>query len=689
MKVTSIPSVIPSWIDPTLDGFAQPKSWEGTRVRIAVPVGNDPTRDLESARKEAEKRYPGAMLVLVPEFSKNGTVDSIDPHAGDEALLRDYLTQARPPEPFCVEQAMEYLRLFLPNVGLFGVQGLRFERVAAKDVLCFESVELRLDVEGLTLISGSNKDWPGVRSNGSGKSSLACIAFLALFGRTFKNQQHDGWARQGTNATARLDLTLLLPDERRMQIIRTRRPSSLRVWIDGKEATMADQNQTQALIESLTNLTWEVLTNSVYVGQREIGSVFGTEKERKELFSRLLGLDRFLDAQEKLRKEALKRQRSVEEVERELIDARSALREADGGTAEIERMLAGIVPVDAKALSYAGVEIGNLAARIADNERDVAAMDPEIDANQKVFENILGKRLDAEARYDQLKEQLDNTSKLKSQCPTCGSTVSIKALEAFRKSLRVKIEDVDEEIDSHSRFTESNRAVRKALIEKVQEKRQQNARLRSELEALSRETAVLQAQAQERARLESVLRGKAERVRKLKRSEATHLAALAECTAMKAFTEFCLRAVGRDGLPAHLYRAVEPQLNAAAARYSEIFTEGEINVQFHDQDVVVVNRHGGANVRDQSSGEMRLAGIIAALAFRDALILHNLLVLDEPSEGLDAVNCEAFARGLSQVVDRFGHVMVISHNAALLEGLEPDRTLEVVKQGGVATVRKV
>jgi DNA repair exonuclease SbcCD ATPase subunit len=159
------------------------------------------------------------------------------------------------------------------------------------------------------------------------------------------------------------------------------------------------------------------------------------------------------------------------------------------------------------------------------------------------------------------------------------------------------------------------------------------------------------------------------------------------------FLETCVKVVGRDGLPAYLCSVVAPALNSAASKYSEIFSEGEIGIQFEisggDIDVRVCNLHGGKSIKDQSAGEMRLAGLITALAFRDALVPHNLLVMDEPTEGLDASNARAFAQGLSSVIERFKHVIVISHSPYVLSELEPDRHWEVTKKDGISTLREL
>ncbi len=690
MKITSIPTEAPGWHDPQVPGFKPVKDWTGHKVRVTVPVGVDPPKELAAARRHLEKRYPGAVLHLVAEFTQAVAPDAVDVRGGDEAVLRSYLSKVDMPEGSTVDQVVDYLRRFLPDAGLFGVQGLHFELAEAENVLCFEKVSVDLDRTGLTLVSGVNKDWSDDISNGAGKSSYVSIPFLALFGRTFKGQVHDGWAYQGNGALSRAHLKLHLPDNRLMRVLRTRRPGGLRAWIDDKEVSMAKPELTQALIERTTNLTWEVLTNSVYIGQREIGSVFGTDKERKELFSRLLGLDRFLEAEQKLRKVLLKRHRAVEDVEGEIRNVQSILSEARTGAAELIVALAESPDVTDKDVKAGNIEVGNVKACIADLERAVTAIDAELDKNQKAFELMLSKGQDVETRADVLREQIEAASKVGTKCPTCGTLVTGRHLEQHAVRLRRKLAESEEEWNEYAKSSAANRTVRRALVEKIQEKRQKISKLTAELANEQRRTDELKAQADARSRLEALLRGKQTRVSQLQRIERLHERARGACVEERAFAQVCVEAVGRDGLPAYLCAVAAPQLNAAALRYSQVFTDGEIGLSFDaDLNVSVVNPHGGHNIKDQSSGEMRMAAIIAALSFRDVLINHNVLVLDEPSEGLDPVNAAAFARGLNSVVERFKHVIVISHSGPLLEELEPDRHLVVTKRDGVAIVAEV
>lgn len=694
MKITSIPSVLPSWYDPDMPGFTPPKNWDGCRVRVRVPIKSDPIKEIEAARQRLEKKYPGATLHLVQEPKKTSlATEQFDLKGDDEALLRAYLNQIELPEGVTVAQVINYLQKFLPKLSVFGVQGLKFKTLLATNTLCFESVKLELARTGLTLISAINKDWPGTRSNGGGKTSLVTTPFIALFGRTFKGQTFDGWARQASTQPAKLSLLVDLPDGRELNVIRGRRPNILRVYLDGKEITMGDPNATQALIERLTNLTWDVLTNAVYIGQREIGSVFGTDKERKELFSRLLGLERFLEAQTKLRVVVLRHQQLILEAHAEVDRTEASLQEAESGTVDIKKALEETPIISSADIKNKERQAQSLRNDAAKNEAGIKNLEPQLEENQKRFEVYLGKAITLEERVKSLREQLTAIGKVEGQCPLCGSKVSVKNLEQHENEIRRRITLNETELETWEQKQAQNREARRAMQDSLNQKRLDNDKLRRKIEALEREANSLKEQTDARRKLEEIACQKDNRIQELKRIKTIHEGALKACANERAFAEFCSNVVGRNGLPAYLCSVAAPQLNQAAMRYSQVFAEGEISVSFEisggDIDIKVINLHGGSGIKDQSAGEMRMAGIIAALAFRDTLVPHNLLILDEPGEGLDPVNAEAFAKGLNSVVERFQHVIVISHSIPILSTLEPDFHLEVVKENGVSTVYEV
>ena len=692
IQLSWIPSAVPGLFDPDSPDFYKPASWKGARVRVKIPIAVDQPSEMRAAREQLEKEYPGADLVLVPEFMPNTPIEQIDLKGGDEAILRRYLDKITLPEETTVGQMEAFIQKYLPAGSGVGLQGITLGKVAATNVLCFEQAELDFDQQGLTLVTGANHDWPG--SNGAGKSSLTTLPFLALFGRTFKGQTFDGWARQGTEDAAGVGLHLTLADGRKLRVVRGRRPNNFRAYLDGKEISMGKPEATQAAIERLTGLTWSVLTNAVYVGQREIGSVFGTDKERKELFSRLLGLERFIDAETKIRKTLLKSKRAVEEVEFDVATTEAQLQEAGLGLDSITVALAGAKTISAEEFQRKESQLLAANAGKIGAQKKLEKLDVEIEANQKAYEKALYAATDLEVKIQHLEERRKSLSGLTGDCPTCGTRVDIRRLEKSVQLLSNQIAELENDWEFHNQRQIANRDERRKIFELVQLRKREWTAAEKEHATLLGEITRWREQIDAQRRLEVVLAAKVARAKTLQKNKTVHERARLACLMEQQFVEACLSVVCRDGLPAFLASVAAPALNSAAQRYSEIFSDGKIGVSFEmtggEIDLPKIrNEGGGAEFKDQSAGEGRMAAIITVFAFMDAMNPVNTLILDEPGEGLDATNAAAFARGLSKVTERFQHLVLVSHNPYILSEVDPDREWRVEKRNGVATVKEV
>ena len=690
--VRSVRSELPGWFDPTQPNFSPPSDWSGARVRVPVPVGADPDRDLSKARVRLQKRYPGAELVLIPEFQQSDTPDNIDTTGTDEQLLRRYFAKQDLPQGILASQVIQYLMQFLPAISLFGVQGLELISVRAENVLGFEDCFWDLTYRGLTLITGINKSLKGNRSNGAGKSGMMSLPFIGLFGKTFKGQVHDQWACRFNDKTARVQLNLKLSDGRTLEILRQRRPGLLRIHLDGNEVTMGKPEQTQQLIEHLTNLTWDVLTNAVYIGQRETGSVFGTDKERKELFSRLLGLDRFLAAQEKLRKTAAGIQREADSISTDLEATKASLAEAQNGLNEIREAVQSAPKVTPDSISLLEHEIKVLEKNILKADNRIAEKQKSL-ADTKHLDHIVNIITSANTRAGIHQAHLRDTGGIAGRCSRCGSMIDPNVISRYRRELEKMIDAENSIIDEHERIQAKIRIECQKVYQQISQDRAENDNRRRLVAKKTSELVRMNERQEAVKKLNRILEEREQRISLHSRNLDIHNLAYAATLQEKQFLDICIRAVGRDGLPAYLCSVIAPRLNAATYRYSQIFSGGGIGVQFEmsggDIGVVVLNEHGGKSFRDQSAGEISMAGHIAAFAFRDVLVPLGILILDEPGEGLDAEGAAAFARGISELAPRFGSVYVITHNRHILDWIQPDRHLEVTKENGKATVNPV
>lgn len=682
----SIPSGCKAWYDPAMPGFTAPSSWSGCKVRVRAskPGGEAMAQVLDKARK----RYPGANICVLPFASQDAgsAAPSVDLAASDRTLVRRYLASQATKVSDRL-QMTEYLMDRLIGGGI-GISDLRFVSVTGHDVLSFRDVKLDLTVPGITLVTGVNEDWGGGRSNGAGKTNLLALPALALFGSSLKGQTGDHWCRRGSEGSSEVKLRLRLPDGRKADIDRRRNPAALSVQVDGKDCSMGDVRGTQRFIETLTGgLTWDVAAQAYYLGQHEVTTILtGTEKERKVLFGRFLGLDRYLRAEEAVRADWRRCLVVSDDVASDQTLVTTLLESETAGSQQVSAVR--VVKKQTLAKAKALVEklrsqkehIVSKQQKLVDMLTKLRKRESEVES-ERLFQSKVSVDLTAwVAKIEGLAGRL---------CPVCGSQMSAKVSKKRITDLRVDLLAVSAAIIA---LKKKGGAVGRLISTAVNDASVLSSKLERLNELLDNGISSL---AELRAARQAWLQAKAEadaktqRVAQLRR----RLAALGSyqqwLMLQKDFYERAGKVVGRDGLPTFLCASTCPSLNVAADEFAALFG-GAIRVQFvledGDIDVRVLNEYGGEELEDQSQGEMRLAVLAAALAFRAVLARSNLLVLDEPGEGLDAQNAADFARGLTAMVPRFGSIFISTHSPFVLAELDPVRHLVVTKQDRISTV---
>ena len=155
-----------------------------------------------------------------------------------------------------------------------------------------------------------------------------------------------------------------------------------------------------------------------------------------------------------------------------------------------------------------------------------------------------------------------------------------------------------------------------------------------------------------------------------------------------AFLKTAESILSRDGLPAYMSQLLCPRLNKFSRHFSELFSDGEIQVRFGMEDgevqTEIINPHGGAELQDQSSGEGRIAALITSFALREAAPKTNVLILDEPGDALDSENAKSFAAGI-RLLNQDG-IILMTHNVHLESALAGERQVVVEKLDGKSRV---
>ena len=690
---------LPGFYDPSWPGFEAPKTWTDQHLRLHVPV--DPTvvnvqSYLDAARKKAATDYPGALLTLVPEEEGSAELDlELSKGISDEAAVTEYV-RASIPEALAIREAelVRYITCQVENVAasVRSRAGNEFLTLEARNVMSYEELSIDYARKGIHVVAGVNEDWPD-RSNGTGKTSYLQMLAVALFGRNTKGQQFDQWMRRniGKNEESWVKLTMRLGDGRTLEITRGRKPKGLSLVLAGKDVTAGkNEREVQRDLELITGLTWEVAVNALFVDQRETNQLLaGTDTDRKQIFTQFLNLERFAKAQALVKQELTRTDRA----------AVTTKLDAEGITAQLDTLREQLA-------NWTAPDLDLLEKQVRRQDKAIIAAKAACEAAEQTYQTKCGvsplatlatKRDSAMRAVAQLQVQLQNQLSAKAkyvgfgkQCPECGQVVDSKHVKRCVLALDTEITTLKGQLLAARKAFQDCEAEVQAIEQVATAAKQAlhaaSTRILLEQELLRsarKELSAAQAVTVQRDKVQAQANGAVLAGERL-------LASAKAIEEEVVFLRHAVTCLSKDGVPAFIGARLIPKLNRAARHYADLFCDSTIRVEFQmngeDIDVAVLNEFGGAALRDQSAGETRMASIITSFALRDVMSPCNLLIADEPGDGLDESNARQFARGLKECAQRFKTILLTSHNAYVLSELSDQRQIIVTKQGGISCV---
>lgn len=723
MGLHFIPTKTPRLYDLSLSNFRSPadRNYEGARIRVPVKVSDSSPNyyeTIEKVRRENEKRFPGATILIIPRFEEAGAQETIlRLSSTDEEKVRAYMKATLPTELFPErERIASYLTSALKKTSKAVTPRpteVNFRTVTAKNCLSFEEVKLNLQFQGVKLILGRNDDWDGA-SNGSGKTGLCQLLRVGLYGETSKGQTHDRLIRKGSpkDATCRVVVQYRNGHGDSCTILRGRRPSRLRYLVNGRERSSGIQGKstgvsTQEAIEQSVGMTVQAFDHGIVIDQKllQMANSFltGTDKDRKELLGEFLHTERFQAASDILKRVQAGREReaqeladkiglaerTVEEIEREL----QKVKENVAYQQMVER-LAEVI----KKMNLLQYKEGRL-EEVQDSKVSV----------EGIFNTVRGELFNLEIKAEKTRVERnhlqDQMSRMRAhigrRCPTCGTQMTkeladlqtkqmVGRFDILTRLLKAQTQEVKGKLLEVSQAEERQDAVNAAL-EEERAKWLRWQGLRRQREAIEKELK------------ESPLKEMEEQLQQRLDAAAGALTcikhALEGLQRETPMMEYCVRAFSRQGIVSYLFAQVTGPLNKAAEEYAEMFTGGVIQLRFSNKtelrsgeetdrfSVQVVNTQGGEERADQSRGEEQLAAFMCILALREIGPKANVLILDEPTEGLDPVNSRRFADGLEKLTDRIPGILLATHNELVKQRFRGHGALVVVKRDGVSRIR--
>lgn len=717
-------SCLPGWFDPTWPGFTAVKDYRGARVRIHVPIDGiaDVPAVLHDAKIQAELKYAGAEVVLIAEMTKDSSGVDISKDSTDEEAIRAYIKHQTLGDLEKRDRALaSYILYKLSQVSVVRRSSgkIRFKKAEAENVLSFESVKANYLLKGITVVTGVNKDWKG-RSNGSGKTGFLQLPALALFGKTLKGQSHDGWKRNGSGPADKsyVRFEFDTADGSSCVITRGRNPRRLDLVVNGQDVSSGSgDRETQKAIEVLTGITWDVACNALYVDQERSNRLLdGTDSERKAIISQALNLERFSKAQELAKADLKKIQAVLASVEEYNVSTKANVLRLKGFLREFREAEAAKRP-DRQAIEDLKVSLTTREARLnalqaAKREAkavcDAQVPDSRLEPLKRQLETLRDKRASVGGMIQGFEAQVVKSQSLDGKvCPVCKQSIDRKHLTAHLNEIRQEIAKltkerseqktvIDELAVQVENFVSAASEQRKRLAVILEEKSNAYQKARTEVDMLRDQLSDMEERYKEADRgslevLNKYLAELREERARLRSSKAYRRDLIVD----QAFLVLCVGALSKDGIPALIIHRLCPKLNKVAKYYSDLFSDGEIEVNFtvsketQDIEAQITNAHGGNNLEDQSRGELRIASLVTSFSLRDVALPCNVLIADEPGEGLDEVNARTFARRLKECAHLFDSVIVTSHNPFILSELSTERQIEIQKRDNISKVREV
>ena len=714
MKLTFIPTRAPLLYDSALPNFKPPKSYEGAKVRVKVSIP-DGTADywklLDKARIKAEAQYKGAQIYALPEFAPSKEAEDLAENITSDAQLVELYVASTIPEKLKEDEGkiVAYILHKLHKVKGVNVDRSRrieFLRVQAKNWLSFKECDFKFR-PGVLLVSGRNYDWNG-GSNGSGKSNFLQFIRAALYGSTTKGQEHDALVHDSfPDDTARVSTTFR-DGNAIVKALRRRNPSECHLFVDGRDVSSGNRrtaavDATENFICRRVGMTREMFDHSVLIDQKLVNTtatfLSGTDKQKKALLDEFMGTERFLEAGKIAHHEVSKCACEIELYEESLTIAHqneSIVRDTivqltmDTRTNLLRDELHEVKGNVVKEAGMPWLDMKEELITLQTGCDDIGVQ------SEKSAKEVTKLAYDVE----KMKCQRAELNALEATCPTCYQVID----ETVRKRVN---QDFDKQIKVLVLRLKEATNVNESLDVKFEKAIKTASKKQSELEEKAQEYEKLQ---QRQKDLQSLIdqAPTTKMIAKLERRMAKHrrqqkVFASGIKSAQHRFERlvYCEKALSREGLVNYLYAQLCTKLNKAAEHYSELLCDGIISLRFipyvtrkngtvvNEFDVQIANVQGGKARKDQSRGEEQIACLICILALREVGPDCNLLILDEPAEGLEPANAARLAEGIERLTARFSTILLASHNESIRSRFASGLGITIEKRNKISRIVEV
>ena len=515
------------------------------------------------------------------------------------------------------------------------------------------------DYQGITLITGENKDANPPISNGSGKSSIIEALIFGLFGKTIRKTVDktvsNQYSKKGCSITLRVNDNILIE--------RSKKPSRLRVYVGGKDISKENASKTQFELDKMLNTSYKSTLASLIFGQHNtVNFIAANPEEKRTLIQKYLGIEKIFKLREgtlKLKGEASSLMKETEVqanvYQKEIDFIENKLKECKKNIHQGKQLLDKPEIIDL-------LETKTL-DEIFDIEQNKESLTTEVTA-------LSQKRHDLSTFLNQNKKTIKFLGV--SECENCkwinpSNESKLKELKTENNKITQKMSQFATKIKSMTKkFDSVNIVLSNQDIET----------LKGLTHFITEETSLLSS----KERYEKMFDSSMEEAEGHKRTYEVY--------------KFWEKAFSEKGLIKYIIRNILDFLNQRCNYYLAFLSQGMFHVNLlEDLNVKIFQSSTEKDYNVMSGGEKRRLDLAITLTLNDLASLVNntqtdVVFFDEAVENLDKEGIKGFISLLYDIA-KTKKIFIITHNPYFLSLLDGVPEVVVTKKDGFSTIKGV
>lgn len=522
---------------------------------------------------------------------------------------------------------------------------MKINKLQINNFYSFKKVELSFDeFDGVVLIEGENKDTGG--SNGSGKSAVIEAIVWALFGKTIRKSTED--ALINNQAKKKCEVKIIVNDN--VVIERGKRPTYLKLYVNGEERTQQNATATQRLIEEVLKTNYKVFLASTVFGQmNEIDFVNATPDDRRTIIKNFLNLDDIFNLRDSVKRLKSEFSSNIKRMDAIIDDNRKTLTKFEKQLKLVSNLQEGFdkIGIDLDC-DYSLEELVEQEKTNNQASWRLSSIENELDEHHR--------------KIAVLKKQLDSPTKTK--CSECGQAIEGKA---HPKHTMMKIGESQNKIES----LEEERASVMQNIVKLPITAADYGKVLEYKTLMTEQDTYTQL--------------KADTLQKISECEDEKRKYNNQYEIMR----FWEKAFSESGIVKYVIKNVLEYFNTKSNYYLSYLSQGKFFIEFDEQlKETITHNNKEVHYISLSGGEKKKVNLAVMLALQELLKLSHseessIMFFDEVAEFLDDDGIEGLYI-LLQELKKTKKLFVITHNNYLKSLTDNSKTLAIIKQKGIS-----